>query len=167
MLTVAGKIENDTFIPVTKLKCYFMRPRTTRLQICGRRTRQIDRHINSTQLNSTNHLKKGGSRGKKLIAHIYPQFLNKQSILAFKMLTVLEWITDPGKLFHSLKILVKYWIVRFILCHFVCSAFFYNSHYSWQIVHCDDIMLNLMNDAFMHMFRLRCYRETWSWSRWW
>ena len=38
---------------------------------------------------------------------MYPRFLNKQSILALKVLTVLEWITDSGKLFHSLITLIE------------------------------------------------------------
>ena len=42
-----------------------------------------------TQLNSTDHLKVA-TRGKKLIAYIYPRFLNIQSIWALKVLTVLE-----------------------------------------------------------------------------
>jgi len=36
-------------------------------------------HVYSTQLNSTDHLKVA-TRGKKLIAYIYPRFLNIQSI---------------------------------------------------------------------------------------
>jgi len=73
-----------------------------KMQKCQQALARTFLTLNSTQLNSTNHLQERWlTRGKKLIAYIYPRFLNKQSISALKVLTMLEWIIDIGKLFHS------------------------------------------------------------------
>ena len=70
----------------------------------------VNNKSRTTQLNSTNHLirERWLTRGKKLDSlYIYPRFFNKQSILTLKVLTALEWITDPSKLFHTSITLIE------------------------------------------------------------